>query len=102
MKITKQQLKQLIKETMTEQDSAGVAAARKNPPVAPGKQQKAYDARRELYALNTMMKQVSEKMSNLQENVYGKGYSNEETILDLAGKVYHVAKLIKKTAHGKN
>ena len=81
MKITKSQLRQIIKEELE-------SAVHEN--------QKAYDARRELMVIFDLLNEASDKMSDLQENVYDKGYSNEKSILDLAGEVYHVKRLVKK------
>ena len=82
MKITKSQLKQLIKEELE-------SVVQEN--------EKAYDARRELHAIVVLLKQAVAKMEDLQSNVYGKGYSNEQSILDLAGEIYHVAGLAEKS-----
>jgi len=83
MKITKSQLKRIIKEELES---------------VVQEQGKVYDARPELTPIGLLLGQAASKMTDLQDNVFDKGYSNEQAILDLASEVYHVARLVKKAA----
>ena len=53
-----------------------------------------YDARRELLKINDHIEKAVAKMGDLQQKVYGKGYTNERDILNIAGKIYAIPREI--------
>ena len=80
-KFTKQQLEQLIREELQSVIQ---------------EENKVYDARQELNSVFSLIKKAADLMSDLQANVYNKGYSNEKALLDLAAEIYHVSRLTKQ------
>lgn len=94
MKLTKTYLMQLIKEeienTLLETPSEAIA-----------EQKNEYDARSELMAIYSLVNKASKLMEALQSKVFNKGYSNEQAILDVAGEVYALPRIIKGAIEGK-
>ena len=78
---TKQQLEQIIQEELQSVIQ---------------EENKVYDARQELNSVFSLIKKAADLMSDLQANVYNKGYSNEKALLDLAAEIYHVSRLTKQ------